>query len=159
MPELESLLGRLIEHRVEFVVVGGFAAVAQGATLLTQDLDICLAFSRENLEKLRQALADLEPVHRLTPQRLPFELTNRLAADLRNLYLDTRWGPLDCLGDVKGLGGFTEVLRYSEEVDVAGGTCRILGLEGLILAKEAMDRPQDHLALLQLRAIRERRRA
>ena len=35
MPELESLLDRLIQGRVQFSVVGGFAAVAHGVTCIT----------------------------------------------------------------------------------------------------------------------------
>ena len=49
MPELESLLDRLIQGGVQFSVVGGFAAMAHGVTLLTQDIDICLKLTKENL--------------------------------------------------------------------------------------------------------------
>ena len=57
MPALESLLDRLIQGRVQFCIVGGFAAMAHGVTLLTQDLDICLPFSTENLFRLQNTLA------------------------------------------------------------------------------------------------------
>jgi molybdopterin-guanine dinucleotide biosynthesis protein len=45
MPDFESLLSRLIDHHVDFVIVGGFAAVAHGSSLLTQDVDICCRLS------------------------------------------------------------------------------------------------------------------
>ena len=57
MPELESLLGRLIQGRVQFSVVGGFAAMAHGVTLLTQDIDICLQLTKENLFRLQDIVA------------------------------------------------------------------------------------------------------
>jgi len=34
MNDLESLLKRLVDHRVEFVIVGGYAAVAHGVSLV-----------------------------------------------------------------------------------------------------------------------------
>ena len=46
MGDLNSLLQRLIRHRVDFVVVGGYAAVAHGSSLVTMDVDICCDFRR-----------------------------------------------------------------------------------------------------------------
>ena len=100
MPDLESLLSRLIQREVEFVVVGGFAAVAHGVSLPTQDIDVCCRFTAENLLKLQEALADLHPVHRMVPSRPPLQLTPETCAGLRNLYLDTDWGQLDCLSEI-----------------------------------------------------------
>ena len=45
MPDFESLLNRLIQSNVEFVIVGGFAAVAHGVSLPTQDIDVCCRFT------------------------------------------------------------------------------------------------------------------
>lgn len=41
MPDLEKLVQRLIEHNVGFVIVGGYAAIAHGVTLITFDVDVC----------------------------------------------------------------------------------------------------------------------
>ncbi len=45
MQNLSDLLQRLHDHDVEFVLVGGFAAVLHGSMQVTQDLDICCHFS------------------------------------------------------------------------------------------------------------------
>jgi hypothetical protein len=156
MGNFENLLTRLIEHEVEFVLVGGFAATAYGSTMLTQDVDICMRFSPDNLMRLQKALSDLHPVHRMTPQRLPLRLTPETCASLKNLYLDTDLGQLDCLGLIQGVGDFEEVKRHSIEVCLPAGVCRILSLDALIWSKEAMKRPRDRESLLQLRAIRQR---
>ena len=74
---------------------------------------------------------------------------------LKNLYLDTDDGRLDCLGTVLGIGGFAEVKRRSVEIELPFGRCRILALDALIEAKTAMGRPHDKEAVLQLTAIRE----
>ena len=117
----------MIRGRVEFVVVGGFAAVAHGVTLITQDIDVCCRFTPENLMRLQEAIAD------------------------------TDWGQLDCLDEVLGVGSYEEVLAQSVDVPLPAGPCRILGIDALIKAKEAMKRPRDREAVLQLRAIRQRR--
>lgn len=158
MPDLESLLDRLVRARVEFVVVGGFAAVAHGVSLPTQDIDVCSRFTPENLLELQRAIGDLHPVHRMVPSRPSLSLTVEACAGLRNLYLDTDWGQLDCLGEVLGVGDYQDVVAQSVPVELAGGVCRILSIDALIRAKEAMGRPRDLEAVLQLRAIRERQR-
>lgn len=158
MPGLESILERLIRARVEFVVVGGFAAVAHGASLVTQDIDICCAFTPDNLMRLQAALADLQPTHRMIPARPLMQLTRESCVGLQNLYLSTDWGQLDCLGAVLGIGGYEEVQAHSVDVELPAGPCRVLDIDALIRAKEAMGRERDREAVLQLRAIRERTR-
>lgn len=159
MADSVSLLGRLIAHGVDFVVVGGFAAVAHGVTLLTQDIDVCCDYSPDNLLRLQEALKDLNPVHRMTPNRIPLDLTPATCRELKNLYLDTDLGQLDCLGEVSGVGPFAEVKAASIEVNLGGRKCLILSIEALIAAKQAMGRPRDAETILQLRAIQERERS
>jgi len=159
VPDFESLLNRLIQGEVEFVVVGGFAAVAHGVSLPTQDIDVCCRFTPENLLKLQEAIADLNPVHRMVPSRPPLQLTEATCVGLRDLYLDTDWGQLDCLGEIPGLGQYQDVSVHRVSVELPGGTCWILSIDALILAKEAMGRQRDREAALQLRAIRERQQS
>src|SRR5690242_5863864 len=109
MPDFESLLERLLQHKFEFVIIGGFAAVAHGSTLLTEDLDVCCPFAPDNIQRLSEAIGDLHPVHRLVPARPPFDPSQLDPAALKNLYLDTDWGVLDCLSLVKGIGDFASV--------------------------------------------------
>src|SRR4051812_37408088 len=117
MQNLSELMGRLISSQVEFVLVGGFAAVAHGVTLVTRDVDICCRFNEINLKRVENALGDLHPVHRSRPD-LPFKLSGEQCATLKNLYLKTDLGIVDCLGEVLGVGGFDEVLKHSIEVEL-----------------------------------------
>lgn len=159
MAELESLLERLVGGRVHFVIVGGYAAVAHGVTLLTQDLDVCCEFTPDNLLRLQTAVRKLHPVHRMTPQRLPLRLTARTCRGLRHLYLDTDLGQLDCLGEVLGLGDYLAVAKQSVALALPFGACRVLTLSALMKAKKAMGRPRDLEALRQLKIIRNKIRA
>ncbi len=157
MLELRSLVDRLLDHNVEFVIVGGYAAVAHGASMLTQDMDVCCRFSPENLLKLQRALAGLRPVHRMTAQRMPLKLTAATASTLKNLYLDTTLGQLDCLGSITGLGDYDDVVRASIVIDWFGRPCRLLSIKALIKAKKAMGSTKDLETVRQLEALRKLR--
>jgi hypothetical protein len=153
MANLKTLLGRLVRHDVDFVIIGAYASVVHGATLVTHDVDICCSFTSRNLLKLQEALADLHPIHRLTPNELPLKLTPAASRGLKNLHLKTDLGVIDCIGEVLGVGNFATVKRQSVIIDMDFGKCRVLGLKALIKAKRAMNRPRDRQALVQLEAI------
>jgi hypothetical protein len=150
-----GILKRLADAEVSFVVIGGFAATVYGCTLVTQDIDICCDFSPENLLRLQKALAGLHPVHRMTPNRKPLELAPDNLKWLKNLYLDTDLGTLDCLGFIEGLGDFEKAVKVSRKINADGLILNILTLDALIQSKEAMRRPRDLQAVIQLKTIRE----
>lgn len=154
-----NLLERLAHNGVDFVIVGGFAGVVHGCTYVTQDIDICCDFSPANLLALQKAISDLEPVHRMTPGRKKLHLTEQACNQLKNMYLDTTMGQLDCLSAISGLGDFEQVRQSSELLEVGGIRMRVLSLNALIKAKKAMNRPRDREALLQLEAIRKLRKS
>ena len=155
MPQNDKmLLQRLMEQKVEFVVIGGVCGVLHGAGLITYDLDICCRFSRENLRRIETAVQDLHPRHRLTANKLPLELTDELCDSLKNIYLTTDLGILDCLGEVAGLGNYEQVLQHSVTHKMSYGEFPILSLDALITAKEAVGREKDLYAVRLLRAIK-----
>ncbi len=71
----DRILGILVEHGVEFVLIGGSAAVVHGSPHLTQDVDVCPRLVRENLERLVTALVELDARVRTqgVDEPLPFE--------------------------------------------------------------------------------------
>lgn len=158
MVDLNGLLQRIVSSGVDCVLVGGYAAIVHGASMVTQDVDLCCRFSEENLLRLQSSLADLHPVHRLTPQKLPLALVKGQCSALRNLYLKTDWGIVDCISEVLGVGSYDEVLKNSQIIEIPGGRCRVLDIDTLIRAKEAMNRRHDIITADMLRAIKERTR-
>src|SRR5437899_2478784 len=134
----QALLLRLCNEQVKFVIIDGFCGIIHGVTLLTKDLDICCRFTTENLRRIEAAVKDLHPYHRLAANKLPLELTDELCGRLRNLYLQTDLGKLDCLSEVMGLGGFEAVLQRSVIYRLSYGEFRILDVDALITAKQAV---------------------
>lgn len=157
MKNLSELLRRLIAGNVGFVLVGGFAAVAHGVTIVTQNVDVCCRFSEENLMRIQIALADFHPVHQPHPD-MPLQLTPEQCACLKNLYLKTDLGVVDCLGEVLGIGGFDLVAQHVVEVEVPAGRCRILDLDTLIITKEAVGRDHDLITMKHLKQIKKEQR-
>jgi hypothetical protein len=152
---LVDILNRLSENNVDFVIIGGFAAVTHGSTMVTHDLDICCEFSADNLSRLQNALADLHPVHRLTRQKLPLIIKPESCSRFKNLYLETDFGILDCLGSVLGIGKFKKVKESSVLIETPGRHAfRVMSIDALIKAKKAMHRPKDIETVIQLQTIR-----
>lgn len=151
-----ALLSRLQNHQVEFVIIGGFCATMHGVSFVTRDLDICMRFSVGNLRRLENAVKDLHPFHRLVANKLPLHLTDELCGRLKNFYLETDLGRLDCLSEVKGVGNYDDALRSSVPFKLSYGEFRILDIDTLIAAKEAVGRDHDLATVKQLRAIKER---
>jgi len=77
---------------------------------------------------------------------------------LKNLYLQTELGPVDLLSSITGVGDFPRVRESSIEMELFGRRCRVISLEDLIRAKEALGREKDLLAAKELRAIAEKQK-
>lgn len=160
MQDLKALLKKLLEYEVDFVLIGGFAAVVHGSTLVTQDLDICVAITEEQVAKLREALKDLHPRHRMNPNAkhsfldYPKDITGT-----NNIYLETDLGVLDILSQAQPAGDFADIKNRSSEISLYGCKCRVISVEDLILVKEAMKRPKDLQAVHELRLIQLKSRA
>ncbi|WP_460917566.1 hypothetical protein [Pseudoxanthomonas sangjuensis] len=158
MSDLQRLLQRLDETGIEFVLVGGYAAMLHGSSLLTRDVDVCAVLTPANIEKLRDAFHDLHPQHRLSMPRRSFLDEPAPGTALDNLYLSTDWGALDLLGSITGVGDYARVASDAVEIDLFGRRVRAIGLDDLIAAKEALGRDKDRIAAKELRAIREKLR-
>ncbi len=138
------------------MIIGGFAAITHGSSLMTRDLDICVLLTNESVEKLRATLADWHPKHRMTPQRHSF-LDFPKAGPVQNLYLETDYGIVDITSSVLGVGDFSRLKRHAEHYEIGSRTYSVISLEDLITAKEAVGREKDLLAVKELRAIAAKR--
>ncbi len=156
MGGLKDILVRLHAHDCQFVLIGGFGAVAWGSSIATRDVDVACDMSPANLRRVWLALAELAPRHRMGSGRPLFTEEDAARDGWKNLYLATRNGQIDLLGEVKGIGGFQECLSRSAPITLDGKEIRILSLEAMIQAKRSMGRPKDLQTVMELEVVRER---
>ncbi|MDP3073680.1 MAG: nucleotidyltransferase [Opitutaceae bacterium] len=156
-PDFSQLIIRLADAGFGFVIIGGYAAVTHGSARVTRDLDVCAVLTNENVELLRRTLAEWNPRHRMTPQRLSFLKFPAAGQPINNLYLETDVGVIDILTSVLGIGDFSRLKQNAERLEIDGRTCWVISLEDLIVAKEAVGREHDLLTAKELRAIAAKR--
>ena len=149
-----ALLRRLVEGGVDFVVIGGIAAVAHGSAAFTQDLDIAYAPEEENLERLGAVLVALGARLRGVTDDVPFIPDGRTLRRTRVLTLDTPDGPLDLLAGPDGAPAYAELRERAVKETVAGVEVMIASLDDLIAMKKAAGRRKDLVAVEELEAIR-----
>jgi predicted nucleotidyltransferase len=157
MTDFPALLLTLTDSGVEFIVVGGAAAIAHGVSRLTFDLDVVYRRTPENIHRLVKVVSPLHPYLRGAPPGLPFQWDERTIRSGLNFTLITNLGELDLLGEITGGGSYDELLPHVEELDIFGVTCRCLGLEMLIEVKTAVGRPKDFEPMAELKALLQER--
>ena len=153
-----EILRALVAHRVRFIVVGGAAAVLQGAPIQTLDVDVVYDRAEDNVANALAALAELDAVFRTDARRLrPNE--SHLASDGHKL-LATKFGVLDLLATIETDTDYAALLPHVELIALGDIVVQVLSLERLVEVKRKLTRPKDKLMLLLLEAtLDERRRA
>lgn len=151
MKNIQRLLATLVESKIDFVIVGGFAAVIHGSSQTTQDLDICVALDHLKIETLRKVLKPFHAYHRMTPQKLSFAEFPTDVSNVNNLYLQTDIGPLDILTQIIGIeGGFQRLCSGAVTIHAFGLDLRVISLEDLLIAKKTLARPKDLIVAQEL---------
>jgi hypothetical protein len=153
--DFSRLLAALADGGVEFIVVGGLAATAHGATRLTQDVDVVYSRSADNIRRLVKAMTPLTPYLRGAPRGLPFNLDEETMRRGLNFTLTTVAGDIDLLGEIVGGGGFEDLKSHTVSITLFGKDCLCLDLPTLIHVKRAAGRARDLEAISELEALLE----
>jgi hypothetical protein len=142
--DARELFRALARHDVEYVTIGGIAIQAYGGQRLTQDLDVVIAPSTENLARLASAVLDLD-ARILGPegQRSRSVPTAALLASSDQWHLITDHGPLDVLTLPAHLGSFADVRARAHEIPLGELSIPIAHRDDLLKMKRAAARPQD----------------
>ncbi len=149
-PNFEQLLRILIEHEVEFIVVGGVSAVLQGAPVATFDLDIVHRRTPENIARLLAALRTLDARYRIQDDRVIVPNCSFLESE-RHQLLMTNHGPLDVLGAIGANRSYEDIFELAVELEVGELHLKILDLKSLIEIKEEIGHLKDRAVLEILR--------
>jgi len=158
MNDFRKILEALRNARAEFILIGGMAGIAHGASRLTEDIDVVYLRTPENIIRVVTALAPYSPYLRGVPPGLPFQWDARAVQRGLNFTLITDLGAIDLLGEITGGGGFEQLLPKCVDLEVFGIPCRCLSLDGLIETKRAVGRPKDLQAIAELQLLREAQR-
>lgn len=155
MQDLNQLLKLLLSNNLDFLVVGGFAAVIHGSSHVTKDLDIAMLMSEDNIEELRRILKNLHPRHRMNPShKASFLEEPKGISGLKNIYLETSAGILDVITVDESVGSYADLKARAMKVNLFGYECLVISLDDLIRVKEKMGRPKDLIVLEELRALK-----
>ena len=153
-----AMLRVLVEHEVEFVLIGGLAATLYGSPHVTTDVDISPSSASANLERLTAALAVLEARIRVegVPEGLAFDPAPSLLSRVSILNLTTRFGDLDLTFEPSGTGGYGDLIKAAISLDIGDVQLLVASLDDVIRSKEAAGREKDRLTLPTLRRLKER---
>ncbi len=146
----------LNRHGVDHVIIGGFAAAAQGSSLSTGDVDVMPERSPENLARLSEALTELDARIRVAeaPEGLRFSHSGDSLRGIALLNLTTRHGDLDLVMDPAGGTPYGELASRALTIHVHGVKMTIAGLDDIIDSKAAANRPKDREAVRVLQELR-----
>jgi hypothetical protein len=133
----------LREHGVEYMFIGKGAAIVQGFSDATQDIDIYPRNDEENNRRLLAALGELG-----------FELGGVVREEILRgkVFIQIR-GPfdLDLVFAPDGFESYVEAMKFKIEAD----GCPVLSIEGIIRSKRAAGRMKDRESLRRLELFRE----
>jgi hypothetical protein len=145
----ESIVRVLEHHGVDWVLIGGFAAVIHGSPYVTTDIDVVPAPGEENLRRLSGALREMHA--RVwtndVPEGLPFDHSAGSLADGRIWNLVTDFGRLDLTFEPSGTRGYDDLIRGSVRLEILGSEVMVASLADVIRSKEAAGRDKDKLVL------------
>ena len=135
--DFQEFIESLNKHKVEYILVGGYAVIVHGYSRTTGDLDIWVNPSLDNFENLIKACNDFG--------LMLDDLTEYNFLDNKNIDVFTFGRPpvsIDIMKNVKGLE-FKETYKNSIIVDIDGVSARVIHKNQLTVAKKASNRPKD----------------
>lgn len=139
---LSALIKGLSQTGVEFIIVDGIAAVAQGAPVTTFDLDIVHRRTEDNVERLDRFLKSIDAHFR----RPDDKMLKPAAEDFKgrgHFLLSTKHGPLDVLSFIEQGLEFDDLVKDCVQIDFKGDNVHILSLEKLVALKRKTSAPAD----------------
>ncbi len=142
-----DFLGLLEKHKVEYMVVGGYAVGVHGFPRFTGDLDIFVAIGRENAGRLIGVFSEFGFASlNLTPEDfLEPDMVIEIGREPMKIQL---------LTGIDGVS-FDRCRRDRIQVNVSGFEVPFIGLESLLANKAASPRSRDRIDLEELTRLRD----
>jgi predicted nucleotidyltransferase len=147
--EIMNLWHLLQRHKVQYILVGGFATNLHGFSRMTADIDLWIKDTRENRKNLRVALkemelGDFEGIE--TMQFIPGWSSIVLNSGIE----------LDLMSSLKGFSekDFDACYKGAALAEIGSATIRFISLNDLIKEKAQAAREKDKLDLIELEKIK-----
>lgn len=153
--DLAQIIPPLVRAKVDFILIGGMAAILHGSARVTFDVDLLYLRTHENIERLAAGLAPHHPYLRDAPEGLPFSWDAKTISGGLNFTLTTNLGDVDLFGEVAGGETYKDLVTHSFDVEAFGVRFRCIDLATLIRIKEAAGRAKDREAVAELRVLLE----
>jgi hypothetical protein len=146
-----GLLAILDQHRVTYIVIGGFARVVQGTDEITRGVDIVPSTRTENLRRLDAALHDLNASN---PDGELARMETGLPGPV--LTLMTRYGELKIVPEPEGTRGYDDLRRAATREPLGQGVRPSVASVGdLSRMLSALGREDDLPKILAMRRLAE----
>jgi len=140
--DLSAIIEGLIKADVKFILVGGLAAVVQGAPVTTMDVDIVHNRSSDNISKLFTFLKSIDAIYRRPDNKIIVPKEEDLSGMGHSLF-STRLGPLDVLAFIEQEKTYEDLFKHTIEIEFRGHTIHVLDLKTLIELKKKSKDPKD----------------
>jgi len=134
-PDFSAFVALLAEHRVRYLVVGGYAVAFHGHPRYTGDIDIWVDRSRVNAARLVDALEEFG----FGDLGLGSDTFTEPDTVVQLGYPPNR---IDLLTNLEGVS-FEACYAKRQEVEMEGVTVAFIGIEELLANKRALGRHQD----------------
>src|SRR5882757_7312602 len=113
-----EILKTLNEHGVNYVLIGGLAAIMWGSDSITRDVDVCYERNEENVQALVRALRALDAHLRGWPKGVPEFIDERAFRLGDTMTFVTKFGDFDCLGTPSGTDGYSDLVKHAERMEI-----------------------------------------
>ncbi len=148
----------LNEEGVNYVILGGFAAIIRGSSLPTRDIDIIPDRDGGNLDRLGRALTRMNAQIRISGDSVPTKIDGPFLANMPHmLNLVTDFGEIDLTFTPAGSAGDYEGWKANATNEEVGDGLIVFvaSLDDIIDSKKAANRPKDQMALPYLESLRD----
>jgi hypothetical protein len=149
LKDQKELLAALNSHGVEYMVIGGHAAIAYGVARLTKDLDVLIRADEANSKAVYAALAEFgAPIGSLSPTDFCESPTTVVQFGVPPSRVDI----------LQGIEGISFEQAWQNRIDFQIDDTMVvhyLSLDDLIRNKELVGRPGDLADVDELRKIRD----
>jgi hypothetical protein len=140
--DAERIFSVLVRHRVEYIVIGGIAVQVYGHVRMTNDIDLIPSPVPQNLERLADALNQLD-ARVLNPGSEHLGIDAQMLPRATLWQLATRHGDIDVLHDAPGAAPFPQLRERALLIRLGEHPIPIASRDDLIKMKRAAGRPVD----------------